>query len=53
MPDISMCWGENCPLKNDCYRFTAKASQWQYYFTSIPFDHEKHECEFYMEDTKE
>lgn len=23
MPDITMCSGEGCPLKENCYRFTA------------------------------
>jgi hypothetical protein len=53
MPDIAMCEGISCPLKMDCYRFTAKPSDYQYYFTSIPFDYEKDFCEFYIKDTKE
>jgi hypothetical protein len=29
MPDISMCQNKECPSKEDCYRFTAKPSEWQ------------------------
>ena len=31
MPDISMCANKECPLKEQCYRWTAKASDWQSY----------------------
>jgi hypothetical protein len=26
MPDISMCKRESCPIKKECYRYTAKPS---------------------------
>ena len=29
--DISMCLNNTCPLKDSCYRFTAKASERQSY----------------------
>jgi hypothetical protein len=28
MPDISMCKNIHCPLKETCYRFTAKPSEY-------------------------
>jgi hypothetical protein len=31
MPDIDMCIGTDCPYKENCYRFTAKPSDYQYY----------------------
>jgi histone deacetylase complex regulatory component SIN3 len=32
MPDISMCRNKECTLKENCYRFTAKAEElWQTY----------------------
>lgn len=32
MTDISKCHGENCPVRDICYRFTAKADpHWQSY----------------------
>ena len=31
MADISMCLNEDCPLKEKCYRYTAPASDYQYY----------------------
>ena len=27
MPDISMCKNDKCKFKEDCYRFTAKPSE--------------------------
>jgi hypothetical protein len=46
MPDICMCNGGACPLKETCYRFTAKPSKYlQSYFVTPPF--EGNECEHY------
>jgi hypothetical protein len=36
MPDIAMCEGTNCPVKEKCHRFTAKPSKYQTYFTEAP-----------------
>jgi hypothetical protein len=36
MPDITKCHGTDCPIKQGCYRFTSKPSQWQSYFTTSP-----------------
>jgi hypothetical protein len=37
MPDISMCPGGDCPLKESCHRFTAKPSDYQTYFVDPPY----------------
>ena len=38
MPDITMCKGEDCPVKEYCYRYTAVPTpQWQSYFVEPPF----------------
>jgi hypothetical protein len=37
MPDITMCKGENCTIKNECYRFTATPDKYrQAYFAESP-----------------
>lgn len=37
MSDITMCNGEGCPMKNDCYRFRAEPSEFrQSYFGAPP-----------------
>jgi hypothetical protein len=36
MADITMCSGERCPLKQICYRHTAKPSEHQSYFAESP-----------------
>lgn len=36
MPDITMCKGNGCKIKEDCYRFKARPSYWQSYFTKSP-----------------
>lgn len=49
MPDITMCAGEGCPIKEDCYRFTAKPNGlYQSYFSVVPYDR-KLGCDHYWE----
>ena len=31
MSDISKCANDTCPLRKDCYRFTAPPGYWQLY----------------------
>lgn len=64
MADITMCIGDNCPIKETCYRFTSKSSSpTQMYFDPIPgkwgwrreefangdiFDHREFQCEMFL-----
>ena len=43
-----MCEGKTCPLKDLCYRHTAKASEYQSYFTEEPYKikNNKFKCEY-------
>ena len=46
MADITMCTGDGCPLKENCYRFTSIASEYRHsYFFTPPFDGKT--CEMY------
>ncbi len=36
-----------CPLKETCYRYKAKSSEYQSWFIDVPYDKEKEECEYY------
>ena len=36
MSDITMCSGEGCDMKLDCYRHTANKSFWQSWFMEVP-----------------
>lgn len=36
MPDIAMCEGGDCPIKETCYRFTAKPSAYRQSYFSVP-----------------
>jgi len=39
MADITMCSGKGCRVKDKCYRFTAKKSEfWQSYFLNPPLE---------------
>jgi len=49
MADITKCSGDNCPIKETCYRFTAVDSKWlQSYFEKIPYNHERKICDYFM-----
>ena len=51
MPDITMCKGTNCPLKEKCYRYTAKPNKyWQSWFYEAPVKNGK--CDHFWEDKK-
>ena len=46
MADITMCTGDGCSIKENCYRFTAEKSEYrQSYFFTPPFDGKT--CEMY------
>lgn len=41
MPDITMCKGEGCELREFCYRFKAEPSKYrQSYFMNPPIDND-------------
>lgn len=46
MPDIAKCTSEECPKKQSCYRYTAKASDYQSYFMTPPLK-EDGTCEYF------
>ena len=48
--DITKCSGQNCPVKEKCYRFTAPDSQYQSYFVIPPIkttEEGELDCEHY------
>lgn len=47
MPDITMCEGTGCPLKEKCYRHKAMPGLRQSYFMIVPYDHKKKSCDYY------
>lgn len=36
-PDITMCSGKDCPLKETCYRYKAEPSDYQSYWIEPPY----------------
>ena len=53
MPDITMCRGEVCPLRDTCYRHRAVPDKTrQSYFWLPPYDNERNEYEHYLRVTK-
>jgi len=48
MPDITMCSGKNCEMREICYRYTAEPSKFrQSYFLDTPND--GLECEYFWD----
>lgn len=49
VPDIAMCVGSKCPLKESCYRFTAKPNKIsQCYLLGAPYDPKGNCCFYYI-----
>jgi hypothetical protein len=44
MPDFCMCPGDECPIKNQCYRYRAVQDLAQSYFRDIPYNFVKNGC---------
>lgn len=38
MPDISLCLNKDCPIKEQCYRFTAIPSNYHQSYTLFEYD---------------
>ena len=51
MPDITMCKGNDCPLKETCYRYKAKPCEYQSYFMEAPYKDD--DCSHYWEIVKQ
>jgi hypothetical protein len=50
MADITKCKGTNCAMKQNCYRFTAKESYYQPFFTEVPLTDES--CVYFWDNKK-
>lgn len=50
MPDVTMCYGNWCPLKDLCYRFTATPDTMQSYFSEVPYEkYEEGKCLYFWD----
>lgn len=48
MPDITMCYGKDCPIAYKCYRAIANPDElWQAYFVNSPYDDEEGTCLYF------
>ena len=55
MPDIAMCKGGECTIKESCYRYTAEPGSRQTYFGCPPYKEKMGgtACEYYWYNRKE
>lgn len=49
--DITKCKGIECPIKENCYRFISKESDWQSYLMESPFKDGK--CDMFWGENSE
>ena len=47
MPDIAMCSGDECPIKENCYRYLANPSHFQSFFAPPPYTEEG--CDYFWD----
>lgn len=52
MPDITMCKGENCHLKETCWRYLEIPGVFQSYFGETPLNETTKKCDYYVEMNK-
>lgn len=51
MPDITMCEGKKCPLREKCYRYKANSNELgQSYFMDEPYNKKKKECKYFWKE---
>jgi hypothetical protein len=49
MPDLTMCEGADCPLRETCYRYKATESEFrQSYFSDLLYNKEEEKCDYYF-----
>jgi hypothetical protein len=46
--DITLCRGKNCPIKQNCYRFTIEIHGRQNFFAQEPYNYTTKECEHFI-----
>ena len=51
MSDITLCKGNNCPMKEQCKRYTSPNSTKQWYYTESPIKDGK--CDMFWGDVAE
>jgi len=49
MSEICKCEGENCPLKEKCYRFTSAPDLYQDYLIKAPYNIETQKCDLFLQ----
>jgi hypothetical protein len=47
MADIAMCQGNECPVKEDCWRYMAPSNRFQSYIATPPYTEEG--CEYFWD----
>ena len=46
--DITLCPGQGCPVKENCFRFTAEVLGRQDFFGRLPYNFDTRSCEYFI-----
>ena len=46
--DITLCPGKNCPIRQNCYRFTDKIPGRKNFFASVPYQVTTNSCDYFI-----
>ena len=49
MADITKCKGTGCRVREDCYRYTTPASDWQSWFEVVPVGDDEKGCDMMID----
>ena len=52
MADITKCTGIGCRVREDCYRYTAPASEWQSWFAVAPVSDDENGCDMMIDNER-
>jgi hypothetical protein len=52
MANITKCTGDNCPIKEKCYRFTAISSKYQSWFSPPYGRDEPNTCYYFLSNSE-
>lgn len=50
MPDLTLCQGNSCKIKEECFRYTAKPKEFNQSYTNFHGINEK--CEYFIDNKK-
>lgn len=51
--DITFCTGKSCPMKGNCFRYTAKAYGKRDFFSEAPYEKTSGSCDRFLDNNEQ